>query len=114
MNMQPRLILTDMYIRQCTPSDVVSYKCVQIELWKEVGMALHQYEHGYGISHYPTGISILKKLKDRSQAIVYMMELHAVLSDWRGTYDQMVAIASTMPIVERVISLQHKIDNTKE
>lgn len=120
MNLQPRLILTDMDMRHCTLSGIVSHKRVQVELWKEVGIALHWYEYcgvigderGYRISHYQSGRSILKRLKDRNQAIVYMMELHAVLSDWRWTYDQMVAIASTMPIVERVISLQDKIDYT--
>ena len=116
MNVQPRLILTDMDMRQCTLSDTVSHKRVQVELWKEVGIALHWYEYederGYRISHYQSGRSILKRLKDRDQTIVYMMELHAVLSDWKGTYDQMIAIASTMPIVKRVISLQHEIDNT--
>ena len=128
MNLQPRLTLTDMDMAQCDVLGTMSYKRVRVELWKEVGIALHWYEHrgiigslqndgyecGYRISHYQSGRSVLKRIKGRSQAIAYMMELHAVLSDWRGTYDQMISISNTMPIVERVISLQDKIDNTKE
>ena len=118
MNLQPRLVLVEMDMKRCTVFGIISHVRIPVELWKEVGLCFHtyinhtteEYENGYRISHYQSGRMILKRLKNRKQAIEYMMKLRVVRSDWKQTYEQFITLAGTTPIVEMIISLQDKID----
>ena len=118
MNLQPRLVLVEMDMKRCTIFGVISHVRIPVELWKNVGLCLHtyinhmteEYENGYRISHYQSGRVVLKRLKDREQAIEYIMKLRVVRSDWKQTYEQFITLAGTTPIVEQMISLQDHID----
>ena len=108
MNLQPRIVSVNMDMKRCNASGIISHVRIPVELWKEVGLCIHtyvnhtteEYEHGYRISHYQSGRVVLKRLKDRGQAIKYMMSLRIVRSDWKQTYEQFITLAGTTSIVE--------------
>ena len=118
MNLQPRVVSVDMDMKWCNIFGVISHVRIPVELWKEVGLCIHmyinhtteEYENGYRIFHYQSGRVVLKRLKNRKQAIGYMMSLRVVRSDWKQTYEQFITLAGTTSIVEQVSILQDHID----
>ena len=116
MNIQPRLVLIDMDMARMDVFGTKSYVRMKVELWQEVGLAVHQLEPMNGpysewrVSHYGSGRSVLKNMWDRREAIKWMMELRVVLSDWRHSYEHFIMLGSKTPIIEQIISIQHCID----
>ena len=116
MNIQPRLVLIDMDMARMDVFGTKSYVRMKVELWQEVGLAVHQLEPMNGqysewrVSHYGSGRSVLKNMWDRREAIKWMMALRNILVDWRLSYEQFVGMQGRTLIVEQVLLLQNKID----
>lgn len=88
MNLQPKLKNTFMDMALMDAMGTKSFKRIDVELWEQVGLCIHVTNgEAWKISHYQSGRGVLKRLKDRSQAIEYLMVLRTVLSDWRHTYE---------------------------
>jgi hypothetical protein len=65
-------------------------------LWEEVGLCIHKGEYRgkaeketYVISHFNSGLSVLKYIRSQEQAKSYMQILHdEVLEDWTFTSEE--------------------------
>ena len=116
MNVQPRLVLDYMDMAQMDAMGTKSFRRIRVELWKELGLCMHQDDPMLGsqstwvISHHISGRRILKNIWDRKEAMDWLMKLRVVLSDWRLPHGTFMNMVGKEPIVEQVLSMQQEID----
>ena len=97
MILKPRLVKTKMFL--CFGERVESgdgkilqtqlgRKELDVEEWVTVGLAIHQYvdeidkRYHWRISHMESGRAILRHMRNREQAIEYLMRVREIQKNW--------------------------------
>lgn len=97
----------------------VGRKEIPVLLWESVGLSTHEYfdevksRRNWRISHYNSGRAVLRHLKDKEQAMHYMMELRKTISDWRFTEQQFQDRPDRSHIKQQIDTLQTQISGVR-
>jgi hypothetical protein len=119
MKLLPRFVKADMFMACCEESN----KLVEVELWDKVGLAIHEYNDSvtdkWRISHFNSGRSILRHMKNRKEAIYYLMKVRdwetveGLNIDWTMTEEQFRSMYNREEVIGMLIGLQKEISGER-
>lgn len=111
MKLKPRLQKGVMLLSFGSSKIETGRREVSVDVWKNVGLAIHKDVCGWVISHVESGKSILKYMKTREIAISYMMKVRGILPSWNFTLEQWDKRNDRLTITKSVRILQNEITN---
>jgi len=100
-------------------------RVVNVELWESVGLCVHAYndtfemDKKWRVSHMESGRAVLQHMKDREQAIKYMMivkewkSVEGIQVNWKMTVKQFDQLHYREEIIGMIRGLQKKISGER-
>lgn len=94
-------------------------KEVEVELWVGVGLCIHEYgdelRDKWRITHVNSGLSVLRHIKSRQEAIYYLLKvkewetMEGITVDWTMTEDRLRSVYFGKELREMILGLQKEI-----
>ena len=122
MKLLPRLVKSEMWMVCIGEMGSISHKKVDVELWGSVGLCIHEYNDTidkWRISHMQSGRSILRYIKNREQAIEYLMKvkewetIEGLNINWHMTEEQLKRLHYQEEIRGMLLGLQKEISGVR-